>query len=89
MTIANYQTLAAAALRRALRLGENHAVPRIGDLAALMTSSSGKLELEYAGAEQSETDVVGGLMRRATRVVFEERLAGEGTASVLGAFEEG
>jgi magnesium chelatase subunit I len=89
MTIANYQTLAAAALRRALRLGENHAVPRIGDLAALMTSSSGKLELEYAGAEQSETDVVGGLMRRATRVVFEERLAGEGTASVLDAFEEG
>jgi len=89
MTIANYQTLAAAALRRALRLGESEAVPRIGDLASLLVSSSGKLELEYAGAEQSETEVVAGLMRRATRVVFEEHLAGEGPASVLDAFEEG
>ena len=89
MTIANYETLAAAAVRRALRLGEAEAVPRISDLASLLASSTGKLELEYAGAEQSETEIVEGLVRRATRVVFDERLAGEGTASVLDAFEEG
>ena len=89
MTIANYETLAAAALRRALRLGESEAVPRMSDLASLLASSTGKLELEYAGAEQSETEVIGGLVRRASRVVFDERLAGEGTATVLEAFEEG
>jgi magnesium chelatase subunit I len=89
MTIANYETLAAAAMRRALRLGESEAVPRISDLASLLASSTGKLELEYAGAEQSENEVVSGLLRRATRVVFDERVAGEGTATVLDAFDEG
>ena len=89
MTIANYETLAASALRRALQLGESDAVPRIGDLASLLASSTGKLELEYAGAEQSESEIVQGLVRRACRVVFEETVAGEGTASVVDAFEEG
>jgi len=89
MTISNYETLAAAALRRALRLGEPEAVPRISDLAALLASSTGKLELEYAGAEQSEQEIVEGLLRRAIRVVFEAAVASEGLASVVDAFEQG
>lgn len=89
MTISNYETLAAAAVRRALRLGEPTAVPRVSDLASLLASSTGKLELEYAGAEQTESEVVEGLVQRATRVVFDEHVAGEGTASVVDAFEEG
>ena len=90
MTIANYETLAAAALRRALRLGEERAVARVSDLAALLASSTGKLELEYAGAEQTETEVVEGLLRRATRVVFDERMGQvEGLAAVVDAFQEG
>jgi len=89
MTIANYETLGAAALRRALRLGESEAVPRISDLASLVASSTGKLELEYAGAEQSELEVVEGLLKRATRVVFEEHVAEGEADAVLAAFEEG
>src|SRR5262245_14862692 len=38
MSIANYETLAASALRRALRNGEREAVPRISDLEALHSS---------------------------------------------------
>ncbi len=49
MSIANYETLLANALRRALRSGEREAVPRISDLDALDAVDRGKLELEYAG----------------------------------------
>ena len=54
-----------------------------------MASSTGKLELEYAGAEQSELEIVVGLLKRATRVVFEEVVEDEGAAAVLEAFEDG
>jgi magnesium chelatase subunit I len=89
LSISNYETLAAAAVRRALRTGEAEAVPRISDLPALLASSTGKLELEYAGAERSETDVVEELVRRAVRVVFDDRVPVEGVASVVEAFQQG
>ena len=76
-------------MRRALRLGEKEAVPRISDLEALVTSSAGKLELEYAGQERSEDDVVRQLMKRAVRVVFDgaegpESLVGQPVPAVIG-----
>ena len=42
LTTANYENLAAGALRRALRTGEHEAVARISDLPALTASSAGK-----------------------------------------------
>ncbi len=89
MTLANYETLLANAARRALRLGESEAVPRISDLPALEASTTGKIELEYAGSERSEAEVLGELLKRAIHVVFEERAAGEGLAPVVEAFEQG
>jgi len=89
MTIANYETLAANALRRALRTGENEAIPRISDLEALVTSTAGKLELEYSGEERSETEIVENLIQRAVRVVFDGSIGLEGVAPVLEAFQEG
>jgi len=89
MSIANYETLAANAVRRALRLGESEAVPRISDLAALEVSTAGKLELEYAGQERTPAEVVGDLMKRATRQVFDELVPLEGIASVVEAFDQG
>ncbi len=89
MTIANYETLIACAARRALMLGEPEAVPRISDLPALFVSTAGKLELEYAGTEQSEEDVVNGLLKRATRKVFDTCVPLEGVASVAEAFNQG
>lgn len=89
MSIANSETLVANALRRALRLGETEAVPRVSDLDALVQSTAGKLELEYAGEAKSEGDLVRDLFRRATRVVFEGKVPVEGVASVVEAFNQG
>ena len=89
MSISNHETLVANAVRRALRHGEHQAVPRVSDLEALVTSTAGKLELEYAGEERSESDVVRDLMRRATRVVFESAVPLEGVASVVESFNQG
>ena len=89
MSIANYETLVANAVRRALRLGESEAVPRISDLPALEASMTGKLELEYAGAEKPEGELVANLQQRATKVVFDELVPLEGMASVLESFRQG
>jgi magnesium chelatase subunit I len=89
MSIANYETLAANAVRRALALGESEAVPRITDLEALVTGTSGKLELEYAGEERSEGEVVRGLVSRGVRTVFDAIVPLEGMASVIDSFQQG
>jgi magnesium chelatase subunit I len=89
MSIANYETLAASAVRRALLIGESEAVPRVSDLAALESSTLGKLELEFAGADQNEFEIVRGLIKRAIKRVFDERIPLEGMASVLESFEQG
>ncbi len=89
MSIANYETLVANAVRRALLIGESEAVPRTSDLAALESSTLGKLELEFAGADQNEFEIVRGLIKRATKRVFDERIPLEGMASVLESFEQG
>jgi magnesium chelatase subunit I len=89
MSISNHETAVANALRRALRNGEREAVPRLSDLEALETSTAGKLELEYAGADRSEGEVVRDLMRRAARVVFDAQVPLEGVASVVESFNQG
>jgi len=70
-------------------LGETEAVPRVTDLESLVTSTCGKLELEYAGEERSEGEVVRGLLRRAVRTVFDELVPLEGMASVIDSFHQG
>jgi magnesium chelatase subunit I len=89
MSIANYETLAANALRRALRARESEAVPRVSDLDALQSSTGGKLELEYAGGDRSETEIVRDLVRRATKVVFDEHCSLDALSAVIDAFEAG
>jgi magnesium chelatase subunit I len=89
MSIANYETLVANAVRRALRRGESEAVPRISDLDALMSSTTGKLELEYAGADTSDEELLEGLLRRSCRRVFDERLSSDALQSVVEAFDAG
>src|SRR5438093_11741350 len=44
MSIANVENLASNAVRRAARLGESLAVPRITDLAFLASSTAGRVE---------------------------------------------
>ena len=90
MSIANYETLAANALRRALRHGDGEAVPRVSDLRALAASMRGKLEFEMAVNHKNEEEIVSELSRRATKVVF-DAVAGDLGAykSILTAFDKG
>ncbi len=89
MSIANYETLVATAVRRSLRNGEREAVPRLCDLEALQASTTGKIELEYAGVERSESELLEGMVRRATHVVFDEYVRPDELDSVVKAFDEG
>ncbi len=87
LSIANYETLAANAVRRALRTGEPVAVPRISDLAALVPSTQGKVEVE-AMEEGREEEVVAQLVAAAVLSVFRRRVTLENPAGIVGAFTE-
>ncbi|HMK95978.1 MAG TPA: sigma 54-interacting transcriptional regulator [Acidimicrobiales bacterium] len=67
--VANYETLVAAATRRALRLGEPEAVPRVSDLTALAPSTAGKIEVD-ALDDSGDDELVGRLVRQAVLSVF-------------------
>ena len=88
LTIANYETLVANALRRALRTGEAVVVPRVSDLAALLPSTQGKIEVE-ALEEGREDEVVAQLASAAVLSVFRRRVTLEDPGGVVGSFGEG
>ena len=52
------EVLEAAALKRAVRLGEPLGAPRVSDLGAVMASTVGKVELESVGDDAPEERVV-------------------------------
>ncbi len=85
LTIANYETLVANATRRALRNGEDEAVPRVSDLSALVSSTQGKVEVESL-EEGREEVILGQLVNAATLLVFRRRVALEDPRAVVGAF---
>jgi magnesium chelatase subunit I len=88
LTIANYETLVANALRRALKIGEPVVVPRVSDLAALLPSTQGKIEVE-ALEEGREDEVVAQLAGAAVLAVFRRRVTLEDPGAVVGSFAEG
>jgi magnesium chelatase subunit I len=87
LTVANYETLVASSLRRALRAGEKHAVPRISDLDSLMASTQGKIEIETL--DEREGSVVEKLFKQAVLTVFRERCKIEDLKNALAAFDAG
>ncbi|HEY2301881.1 MAG TPA: sigma 54-interacting transcriptional regulator [Acidimicrobiales bacterium] len=88
LSIANYETLVANAARRALRLGEKDVVPRVSDLEALVSSTSGKVEIETL-EEGRDGQVVDRLLKQATLTVFKARCPIEQFRDVVLAFDEG
>jgi len=87
LSIANYETLVASAVRRSLRTGEPVAVPRVSDLAALVPSTQGKIEVE-AMEEGHEEEVVAQLVAAATLSVFRRRVTLDDPQSIVGAFHD-
>jgi magnesium chelatase subunit I len=88
LSIANYETLVANAARRALRLGEKDVVPRISDLDALASSTSGKVEVETL-EEGRDGQVVDRLIKQAVLSVFKAHCPMEQFRDVVLAFDEG
>jgi magnesium chelatase subunit I len=88
LSVANYEALAANALRRGLRAGENPVVARVDDLDALAASSIGKIEIESMD-DGREGVIFDNLIRGAIHQVFTARHDGSLTAAIVEAFEAG
>jgi magnesium chelatase subunit I len=89
VTINNYESLLSNAEKRAVRNGEREVVPRLTDLHSILASTVGKIELEYAGEDKKETDLVDRLINRAIMKVWDQYLKVEGLARVIDHFEAG
>jgi len=88
LSIANYETMVANASRRALRLGESEAVPRVSDLEALGPSTAGKVEVEAFEEGRAEA-TIDHIVKAAVLTVFKELCPIERFGGVLGDFDEG
>jgi magnesium chelatase subunit I len=88
LSISNFETLIASAIRRAVRTGSDRAVPRVSDLDGLAQSSMGRVEFE--GFEEGrEAEILRRLLNVAVLEVFRETLMGFDFSSMLDAFDAG
>ena len=76
LSIANYETLVANALRRSLRNGESEVVPRVSDLDALVASTAGKIEIETVDEGRDER-VLEHIVKASVLEVFRARVRPE------------
>ncbi|WP_052889060.1 sigma 54-interacting transcriptional regulator [Thermogemmatispora carboxidivorans] len=88
VSITNYENVVSNACRRALRLGERVAAPRVSDLSAIIASTSGKIELDTVG-EVKEERVVGRLINGAVVEVFGQYFEPREFDQLLAGFERG
>ncbi|HQY30467.1 MAG TPA: sigma 54-interacting transcriptional regulator, partial [Thermomicrobiales bacterium] len=88
MSVANYENVIANAYRRAIRLGEKQAAPRITDLAAVSSSTQGKIELETLG-EVSDAAVLDRLIAGSLLAVFNRSFSIRQFDRLVQAFENG
>ncbi|NOT56828.1 MAG: magnesium chelatase [Deltaproteobacteria bacterium] len=72
VTINNLESVLSNAEKRTVRLNEKEIVPRMSDLHALFSSTSGKIELEYSGEDKREDDLIDRLVNRAVLKVFDQ-----------------
>jgi magnesium chelatase subunit I len=85
LSIANYETVVASALRRALRTGDATVVPRVSDLAAVVPSTQGKIELDTIDDTDVE-QVIAALVGLAVRQCFTEHVVLEEAGDIVEAF---
>jgi magnesium chelatase subunit I len=84
----NLETLAAGAVRRALRNGERRAVARPCDLAQVLSAGMGKVEFETF-EEGREAEILERLLRRSLLEVFRRRTGRVDLSGLLARFDEG
>jgi magnesium chelatase subunit I len=89
VSVSNLEVVQAAALKRAVRLHERAAAPRVSDLGAVIASTAGKIELESAGDEAPEERIVERLITKALFTTFNRRLSVDALDEVVQAFDGG
>ncbi len=87
-SIGALETIRAAAVRRAVRTGEDEAVPRVSDLPGVIAASMGRVEFE-SFEEGREAEILNQLARKALLDVFRRRLGGLDFSALTDAFEAG
>jgi magnesium chelatase subunit I len=87
LSVANYETMVAASLRRALKGKENEAVPRVSDLESLAASTQGKVEIE--ALDEREGNVIDRLMKASVLTVFKDRCKIEELRNAIQGFDGG
>ena len=87
LSIANYETVIANALRRSLRTHEETVVPRVSDLSAMVQSTQGKIEID-AMDDTDPSLLIAGLVTLATRQCFTENVALQEAGEIVDAFTE-
>jgi len=75
--------------RRAIRLKEARAVPRIGDIYAALPMITGKMELEYDGEIQGAEKIARELVAAAAYETFTARAGGAEVEEIVAYFETG
>jgi magnesium chelatase subunit I len=89
VTINNYESLISNAEKRAVRAGEREIVPRLTDLHSVLASTAGKIELEYAGEDRKEEEIIERLINRAVLKVWDKSLKVDALKRVVEHFEAG
>jgi magnesium chelatase subunit I len=88
LSVTNFETMVASAVRRALRLGEPEAVPRIVDLESLPASTAGKVEIETID-EGRDGHVVERLVQASVVSVFKALVPAEKLRAAAADFDSG
>ena len=87
VTTANYESLVSSALRRALIAGEKEAVVRVSDLAAVMPSTAGKVELD-TWDDTDDDQVLDKVVRSACSNVFRRHFSTQELAELVQRFDQ-
>jgi magnesium chelatase subunit I len=87
-SIADYESLLANALRRAIRLGEKDVVPRVSDLSFVIPTLSGKIEFDTV-EDGKEDSIIEKLVQGAVVAVFNRHYNVVDLEDVVGQFKAG
>jgi magnesium chelatase subunit I len=89
MPITVMETIVSNAERRALRHGEDMAVPRIADIYAALPAITGKMELEYEGELHGHDKIARELIQASASRCFDGRAGGADVDDIVEYFETG
>jgi len=89
MSIANYENLVSNAERRAIALGESDAVARVSDLAALVASARGKIELNMTEETGEEDKLLARIVDEAVKSIFDQHFDPKQFRNIVEYFESG